>query len=98
MVKKYQKAATVAFTAFGLWAALEYKKAEFESEIVRFYIDVAPLFFIMMFGCYCLFKLGYDLLTFNNFPDEIGKLADVSFYYISILVSILYKLYFRCAY
>jgi hypothetical protein len=78
MVKKHQKAAGVAITLIAVWFALQYKKAEFASEIIRWYIDVSPLFLVMTFGSYCLFKLGYDLLTFNNYPDEIEKLADVS--------------------
>ena len=30
-----------------------------------------------MFGCYCLGKLGYDLVTFNDYPKEIQKLEEV---------------------
>ena len=32
----------------------------------------------MNFGCYCLFRLGLDLCTFNNYPIEIKKLEQVN--------------------
>ena len=44
-------------------------------------ITVFPWLLLMTFGCYCLFKLGYDLLTFNDYPKEIGKLAEVAKFY-----------------
>ena len=60
------------------WCGLQYNRGNIASEIVVWYVDVFPLYCLMTFGSYCLFKLGYDLFTFNDYPDEINKLADVS--------------------
>ena len=37
-------------------------------------VDVMPWYSLICFGCYCLTKLGFDLLTFNDYPDEIRRL------------------------
>jgi dolichyl-phosphate mannosyltransferase polypeptide 3 len=37
----------------------------------KWIIDVFPWYVLICFGCYCLSKLGYDLLTFNDYPLEI---------------------------
>ena len=51
--------------------------------ILSFYYDldnfkwlfyVTPWLLLVWFGCYCLARLGIDLLTFNDYPDEIKKL------------------------
>lgn len=42
-------------------------------------INTLPWFWLMSLGCYCLGKLGMDLLTFNDFPHEIKALeADIA--------------------
>lgn len=33
-----------------------------------------PWYLLVSFGCYCLYKLGSDLLNFRNCPEEIKKL------------------------
>ena len=39
---------------------------------------VLPWYLLVSLGCYCLFRLGCDLLAFNNCPEEVKKLeADI---------------------
>lgn len=42
-----------------------------------FVIKTIPGYLLIVFGCYCLGKLGYDLVTFNDYPHEIQKLEAV---------------------
>lgn len=49
-------------------------------EIVNWYTDVSPWYSLILFGCYCLAKLGFDLLTFNDYPLEIKKLEQVCYH------------------
>lgn len=48
-----------------------------ENPAVHSVIEILPLYSIMIFGCYCLAKLGYDLLVFRDDPSEIDALAKV---------------------
>jgi dolichyl-phosphate mannosyltransferase polypeptide 3 len=43
--------------------------------LAMFWIQVAPWYALICLGCYCLTKLGLDLLTFRDCPQEIPKLA-----------------------
>lgn len=41
-------------------------------------IYALPWLWLVSLGCYCLGKLGIDLLTFNDYPHEIKALeADI---------------------
>lgn len=42
---------------------------------ISWYLNIMPFYAIILFGCYCLAKLGIDLLTFNDYPEEIIKLT-----------------------
>jgi len=42
-----------------------------------FIIDSLPCYLLMVFGCYCLGKLGVDLILFNDYPLEVKKLEEV---------------------
>ncbi len=46
-------------------------------EPVHRVLEILPLYFLILFGCYCLGKLGYDLLVFRDDPQEIDVLAKV---------------------
>jgi len=35
-----------------------------------------PWYLLVSLGCYCLFRLGKDLLSFRNCPEEVKKLED----------------------
>ena len=42
-----------------------------------FIIKALPCYLLIIFGCFCLGKLGYDLISFNDLPNEIHKLEEV---------------------
>ena len=48
-------------------------KSTFEQ---KWLIDIFPWYSLICFGCYCLSKLGYDLFSFNDYPQEIAKLEN----------------------
>eukprot|EP01038_Epipyxis_sp_PR26KG_P004532 gene4532-6398_t len=43
-------------------------------DFLQWIIHIIPWYSLMIFGSYCLGKLGYDLMVFNDYPDEIKKL------------------------
>jgi hypothetical protein len=47
------------------------------SERNRWLRRVWPWYLLMSLGSYCLFKLGFDLLTFQDCPHEIKLLEAV---------------------
>lgn len=70
--------AAVLFALFAIWVGLKLKFKDFGDENVKFIINVFPWFLLMSFGSYCVTKLGWDMMTFNDYPEEIGVLNDVS--------------------
>jgi len=66
----------VLFILASAWMFMKVTKAQ-HSERVNWFADVSPWYLLIVFGCYCLAKLGYDLLTFNDYPKEIKKLEQV---------------------
>lgn len=46
---------------------------------IKFLLDVLPWYSLVLFGCYCLGKLGIDMLSFRDCPQDIPKLAEVTF-------------------
>ena len=46
-------------------------------EKVRFIVRAMPWYGLISLGCYCLYRLGMDLLNYRDRPDEIPKLAEV---------------------
>ena len=61
-----------------LWLGLKLKFKGHENNKLVFLIDVFPWFLLMAFGSYCVTKLGYDMLTFNDYPEEIKVLEKVN--------------------
>lgn len=53
--------------------------ADTESNVekVRFIVRAMPWYGLISLGCYCLYRLGMDLLNYRDRPDEIPKLAEV---------------------
>lgn len=41
-------------------------------------VPAMPLYLLVVLGCYCLARLGSDLLAFRDDPAEIAKLEQVS--------------------
>ena len=80
-MKRYQVYGTVFVVLAGMWLRMKiyYMMAgtslsQSEQQPWVFLVDVMPWYTLICFGCYCLTKLGYDLLTFNDYPDEIRRL------------------------
>lgn len=59
-----------------VWSYFKLTRSHF-SERVNWFTDVSPWYMLILFGCYCLAKLGIDLLSFNDYPHEIKKLEQV---------------------
>jgi hypothetical protein len=76
-MKRYQVYGAALLTVVGIWMRLKivYNDAPTGSK-EKWVVDVMPWYFLICFGCYCLTKLGWDLLTFNDYPKEIGKLEE----------------------
>ena len=63
---------------FGTWAALKYavdsNHIDISSIVPSSVIDTFPWLLLMWLGCFCLGKLGLDIVCFNDMPQEIQKL------------------------
>jgi dolichyl-phosphate mannosyltransferase polypeptide 3 len=75
-MKRSTTYALVALLCAAVWGYLKFS-SETLPKIVNWYTNVAPWYSLILFGCYCLAKLGFDLLTFNDYPKEIKKLEQV---------------------
>ena len=53
-----------------------YEQNRFLSRFI-FIIKALPCYLLIIFGCFCLGKLGYDLISFNDLPSEVHKLEEV---------------------
>ena len=77
-MKRYQVYGTVLVILSGMWLRMKIYymdgKIQPEQQPWVFIVDVIPWYSLICFGCYCLTKLGYDLLTFNDYPNEIRRL------------------------
>lgn len=75
-MKRSSSYGLVLFILASAWIFMKVTKVQ-HSERVNWFADVSPWYLLIVFGCYCLAKLGYDLLTFNDYPKEIKKLEQV---------------------
>jgi hypothetical protein len=78
VMKRSKAYALVAIISVVVWLVLKFKSHGL-SRRISWYVDVAPWYSLIAFGSYCLARLGYDLLTFNDYPKEIKKLEQVSY-------------------
>ena len=46
-------------------------------DYLQWILSVLPWYSLICFGCYCLTKLGLDVLNFNDCPHEIQKMTQV---------------------
>ena len=72
--------ALVAVISIAAWIYMKATK-DAHSSLINWFTDVSPWYALMTFGSYCLAKLGYDLLTFNDYPKEIKKLEQVKLFH-----------------
>jgi dolichyl-phosphate mannosyltransferase polypeptide 3 len=74
-MKRFQVAVAALLACVGVWLRLKMLYAGRDaSPLAQWLVDVCPWYVLIVFGCYCLTKLGYDLLTFNDYPAEIALL------------------------
>lgn len=75
-MKRHQSYGLIIASVAFLWLYLKvFGRGESYTE-ANWIIDVAPWYSLVCFGCYCLTKIGLDLLTFNDYPEEINKLEE----------------------
>lgn len=41
---------------------------------IKWILRALPLYFLILLGCFCLGRLGLDIISFNNLPHEIANL------------------------
>lgn len=75
-MKRHQIYGSTCFFAVILWLYLKISRQNSTSEIEKWLIDVTPWYLLIIFGCYCLTKLGLDLCTFRDYPEEISRLEN----------------------
>ena len=81
-MKRYQVYGTAFVVLVGAWLRMKISNMmagsssgeEMRQQPWVWIVDVMPWYSLICFGCYCLTKLGFDLLTFNDYPDEIRRL------------------------
>ena len=66
----------VLFVVIAVWTALKFRQSSMSSSFA-WLVDVSPWYLLMVMGCFCLGKLGFDLISFNDYPQEIKKLEEV---------------------
>ena len=57
-----------------IWTGLKIGVKTEEFPNARQIVDYFPLLAVAAFALACAGKLGFDISTFNNYPQEIGKL------------------------
>ena len=72
-MKRHMQMGISLFSFVLMWVG--WKLIYSENEQASWYLNILPFYCIILFGCYCLARLGLDLLTFNDYPEEIMKLT-----------------------
>ncbi len=78
-MKRHVAYGAILFCAIAIWIALKFSLSGASPSLLTWFVDVSPWYCLMTFGSYCLGRLGMDLLTFNDYPEEIKKLEKVLF-------------------
>jgi dolichyl-phosphate mannosyltransferase polypeptide 3 len=73
-MKRHQIYTAIALIPIIVWVCLKLGRGSIADETEKWFVNVSPWYVLMSFGCYCLGRLGFDLLTFNDYPEEINKL------------------------
>ena len=63
--------AAVMVLLVGVWLGLWAAAAKSQWELL---VSFLPVLAVFVFGCACVGRLVWDLLTFNNCPNEIAAL------------------------
>jgi hypothetical protein len=87
MIKRYEQYISNAIIGITYWGLLKYLGIYLKLDNIDRLANVIPWLLLMWFGCYCLAKLGWDLLSYNDYPSEIKSLEKVIFYLINYLLT-----------
>lgn len=72
----------ICFVLYGLAAAYLFVKNGSSEEPVmvslRWVVAALPFYALVSLGCYLLARLGYDVLSFRDYPEERVRLEKVS--------------------
>lgn len=60
----------------GYYYCKQHEITGINQDIYLWYLQVAPLYTLVAIGSVLLGKLGWDLIRFNDYPDEIKKLEE----------------------
>ena len=60
------------------WNRIIQSERSLTADKLQWLVSILPWYGLILFGCYCLMKLGRDLLNFNDCPKEIQKLSQVT--------------------
>ena len=60
----------------GFYYCKQHEITGINQDIYLWYLQVAPLYTLVAIGSVLLGKLGWDLIRFNDYPDEIKKLEE----------------------
>ncbi len=78
-MKRSIKYGLVLFVLLLSWIILMANKEHFSSD-TYFIVKVIPWYMLICLGCYCLFKLGTEVLFFNDCQSDIKLLERVRQY------------------
>ena len=70
------------------WDQIISSERSLTADKLQWMVSILPWYGLILFGCYCLMKLGSDLLNFNDCPKEIQKLSQVT------MIVVIYRLKF----
>lgn len=76
-MKRYLSYLSALVTTVVIWFIIGIYGYLNQNKDIVWIFHVLPFIILIYFGCYCLLRLGWDLLMFNDFPSEVGALAKV---------------------
>ena len=76
-MKRHQNYFKFLILAILAWLSVFSYSFYYNFSELKYFTSVLPWLLLMWFGCYCLFRLGVDLLSFNDYPNEVYKLEQV---------------------
>lgn len=74
MTKAYESVSILVFLS-SIWFALSVGTVPLSAKIQDEIIPVLPLWALVSFGAYLLFRLGWGIATFNDVPEAYRELA-----------------------
>lgn len=76
-MKRHVAYGSVLVLMVTIWVSLQLLLVNSTSYNLKWFVDVSPFYILIIFGSYCLARLGLDLMSFNDYPKEIKLLEKV---------------------